>query len=341
MKLGKWRLLLLGVLVAAPLLIFTLRGSAQTPDSLNLTASPLPIALSGKPGETITTDLRIRNTGTSTEILKVDLLKFAASGDSGTPQLLSREPGDDYFDWVKFSETQFKAEPNVQKTIKMTISLPSTAAFGYYYAVVFSRANPTPGEDGQATLDGGLASLVLVDAKSPNTRRQVEIEEFKAEKRVYEFLPANFSVKFKNTGNIHVAPHGTIYIKKGSKQIETIEFNGGRGNVLPGSSRVITADWKNGFPVYELTQDSKTKLKWDFTKLPSLRIGRYKATILAIYDDGEKDVPLEATVTFWVIPWRILGGILLFVLLVGVALWSIGRKAWRRARRKPADTIAK
>ena len=68
-------------------------------------------------------------------------MKFGAYGDSGKPQILERGPGDDYFDWVKFDRPTFDAPANVWQTIKMTINVPKSAAFGYYYAVVFTSIN--------------------------------------------------------------------------------------------------------------------------------------------------------------------------------------------------------
>src|SRR3989337_1226837 len=73
---------------------------------INLTASPLPIVLSAKPGETITTELRIKNSSTTTERLQVRLMKFS-SNDQGEVKLEDKAKGDDYFDWVSFSPSRF------------------------------------------------------------------------------------------------------------------------------------------------------------------------------------------------------------------------------------------
>src|SRR5438067_1244184 len=110
---------------------------ANPTGELNLTTSPLPISLVAKPGTVVSTDLRIKNSGNSTEQLQVGLLKFGAFGDDGKPELLDFAPQDSYSKWVTFSTTRFAAEPNVWNTVHMTINLPPSAAFGYYYAVTF------------------------------------------------------------------------------------------------------------------------------------------------------------------------------------------------------------
>ncbi len=304
---------------------------AQTkdPGGLSITTSPLPISISAKPGETVQTNLRIKNSGNSTETLKVGLMKFSAFGDEGKPKLEDKVVGDDYFDWVSFSRTVFRAEPNVWQDITMTINVPKSAAFGYYYAVTFQRANPASANTTKATvLLGGTATLVLLDVDSPNAKRQLELVNFKVSRRSYEFLPVEFSIRLKNTGNVHVVPTGSIYITRGANQIEVLPFNATKGNVLPSSGRIFTQDWKSGFPVYEpkivngTTQlkngQTVYKLNWKFNRITDLRFGRYTAHITVVYDDGKHDQALDSSVSFWVIPWRLIG------IFIGIPLAMIG-----------------
>src|SRR5687768_904481 len=108
-----------GVLVVALVgaqLLMTPAALAQPANgALNLTTSPLPLSLKAKPGEKVSVDLRVKNSGTVRERLRVTLFKFAANGEDGQPRLVEREDGDTYFDWVTFSEKSFMAEPNIWK----------------------------------------------------------------------------------------------------------------------------------------------------------------------------------------------------------------------------------
>lgn len=320
-------------LVVAAFLFITqaaiLRAQPANPDTLNITTSPLPIGLNAKPGETVTTELRIKNSGAKTEILKVGLMKFTAFGEEGKPQLQDREVGDDYFDWVTFSETEFAAEPGEWRALKMIVAVPDSAAFGYYYAVTFSRANPDrPGDERATAITGGTATLVLLEVESPNAKRELKLSEFQVSKRTYEFLPADFSVKLANSGNVHVAPTGTIYIRRGSKQIDTISVNEAKGNILPNSGRIFGAQWTAGFPVYENKEQNGTVvlnngrpeqvLSWKLNQLKNIRFGKYTAYLTLVYDDGKRDIPLEASVEFWVIPWRAM------LVVIGLPLATLG-----------------
>src|SRR5437868_801926 len=251
----------------------------QTNQGLNVEISPLPIELDAKPGTTTTTDLRVRNSGSTPETLKVSLKTFSAEGSDGHVVLRDPTPSDDFTKWVSFDKSVFTAPAGQWQTIKMTIALPSSAAFGYYYAAQFELANPPKPQPGAARLQGAVAIFVLLNADAPGASRKIEVTSFKADHSTYEFLPVSFSVQVRNTGNVHTAPHGNIFIKRGAKQVASITVNSTEGMVLPGSNRIFTASWRDGFPVYTvLTDDSgqplknahgqiKKQLKWDSSKV--------------------------------------------------------------------------
>ncbi len=304
---------------------FSIPASAQTAD-LRLTTSPLPINLVTEPGHPVSSPIRIRNEGTQKETLKVELLKFRASGDTGIPELLDPDPSDESLSFVSFSDTTFDIAPNEWKTITLTVTPPETASLGYYYAVTFSRADDHNKEEStqQTKLTGGTAVLVLLEVKVPNAKREVSITSFESNKKWYEFLPTTFTVKLKNTGNVHVAPRGNLFIgRPGKKADSTIEVNLGKGNILPDSSRSFRADWAEGFPIYTETQENGQtvldehgnivkELTWNWKDASNLRFGKYQAKLLMVYDDGKRDVPIEGVVEFWVMPWRLI--------LFGIAL---------------------
>ncbi|MBP6975379.1 MAG: hypothetical protein KBB51_00960 [Candidatus Moranbacteria bacterium] len=310
--------------------------------ALRLTTSPLPINLSVEPGHSVSTQLRIKNDGDQKEILKIDLMKFKADGESGAPLPIDREPGDDFLDWVHFSEESFPIEQNQWKTINATFDVPETAAFGYYYAIVFSRADDVTVESGKSRVSGGTALLVLLEAKVPGAKREVTVTSFSADHTWYEFLPATFTVKLKNTGNVHSAPRGNLFIGRPGEKADTlVEVNLGKGNILPGSGRFFEAEWTEGFPVYRNKEENGRvmldaeghpirELMWNWKDASKFRFGKYEARLLLVYDDGQRDVPIEGVVEFWVIPWRFLIGGAFIALFVIVGIKSTLEKVWHR-----------
>ena len=329
----RWGSILIVAAIAA-LSVFALTSraasAAEPTNELRLSSSGLPISLVAKPGTTVTTDIRIRNEGTQAETLKTGLMKFGARGDEGRPELLDREAGDSYFDWVTITPSQFDIQPNEYKTVRVSIDVPSDAAFGYYYAVTFSRASDEKAAKGQ-TVKGSIATLILLEANVPGAKRELQVVEFKSEKKLYEFLPATLTVKIRNTGNVHAVPHGDVSINQGDKELGRIQLNPAGSYILPGSNRVFTLEWNDGFPRYvEKQEDGKVvldkdgntqkQLETDWNKAGKLRIGEYTANLLLVYDDGQKDVPIEAATKFHVIPWKILLVVALIVVLLVIGI---------------------
>ena len=176
--------------------------------------------------------------------------------------------------------------------------------------------------------------FTLVNVDRPGATSSLSVNKFSASKKAYDYLPATFSVRFHNTGNTIVQPYGNLFLQRSASSkspLATLPVNGTRGYILPGTERTITASWNDGFATYKTVQqpndNPKQKLQLDWSKLSHFRIGRYTAKLIAVYSDGSHDVPIEGTVTFWVVPWR---AILVFI-AVAVGLWFLGR--WRNKRR--------
>jgi len=300
-------------------------------------------------------DLRVNNPSTHDEQLKVVLKTFTQDGANGTVNLHDLTPADDFVNWVSFSRSSFDAPPGLWQTIHMTVNVPSTAAFGYYFAVEFTEANPPKVQSGTpgTKLQGAVASFVLLNAEAPGEHKQLQVTSFSADHRVYEFLPVSFTVKLHNSGNIFAAASGNIFIMRGSKQIATLNVNANHGLVIPNSNRVFSTAWDSGFPVYKTTYGSngqpllakdgqpKQKLSWNFSQVSKLRFGHYTAQLALVYNDGQRDVPITGTLSFWVIPWRLLGIIVFILGLIAVLITYVIILRRKLKRLKPASTHKK
>lgn len=307
---------------------------AAPDQGFKLVVAPLPLALETKPGERVSTDVKVMNGGTATERVAISVMKFGAEGEDGSPKLIDPEPTDEFLSWISFSEQTFTAEPNQWKTIKVTIDAPKTAAFGYYYALVFARDNQKI-EAQKANLLGAVAGLLLLDVNAPGAKRTADVLSFESDRKVYEFLPANFTIRVKNTGNTHIAPRGNLFINKGSEQLSLLEVNKAKGYILPGSTRAYSAAWADGSPVFQVAEGSKERsLNWSNVSIGNFRMGKYTAEVVLAYNDGVRDVPVTGVVSFWVIPWRILAAVTLILLLVGAGIYAL---AIRPLRRKLAE----
>lgn len=303
-------------------------ASAQSAGELRLQGSGVPINLVAKPDSVATTDVSVRNIGSKAETLKVGLQKFGQDA-TGNPTLSDRGAEDKHFDWVTLTPSEFTIQPNEQKTVRVTINVPAEAAFGYYYAVTFTRAADEKNPNGQ-TVKGSLATLVLLEAQVPGAKRELAVESFKTA-GVYEFLPARFTVKIKNTGNVHAIPYGDVTVGQGNTELARMAINPAGGYVLPGATRTFTVEWNDGFPrTVQKTKDGKavidangqveTDFEVNWANASKFRIGQYTADLVMVYDNGQRDVPIEREAQFLVLPWKLL---ILVLIIVGLIIWAI------------------
>ncbi len=295
-------------------------------DSFQIITSPLPIKLTLSPGQQTSVNLRVKNQGISAEPIAIGLMKFTASSTTGSPNIKQLSPSDNY-SWITFSPSVVDAQPNVWYSVKMTINVPSNAALGYYLAVTFSKQSFTAVKS-STNLNGVVATPVLINVLTPNEKESMNLVSFSADQGFYEYLPANFNVILKNTGNIYLSPVGNVFIYNGSTLIKTLYVNDSGGSILPNSERLFQLSWSDGFPVYKEALfngapklDSSGKfvqsLKWDWSNLSKFRFGEYSAKLIMVYNNGTVDVPIESSLNFWVIPWKILlVGLLIFGLLI-------------------------
>jgi hypothetical protein len=320
---------------------------AQTPATGFAAAiSPLPILLNAKPGTAVTSDIRVNNPSAHNEKFKVVIKTFSQDGPDGDVSLHDPTPADTFINWISFDRPEFDAPPGLWQTVKMTVNVPKSASFGYYFAVEFTSAQATAKTDNGASVQGAVASFVLLNAQAPGEKRQMKVTQFSADHRFYEFLPANFKIRLHNTGNIYAGASGNIFIMRGSKQVAVLNVNDNHGLVLPNSNRIFNVSWENGFPVYKKVLDAggravndksglpKKTLSWNISQVSKLRFGHYTAKLALVYNDGQRDIPISGELSFWVIPWRLIIGLVVVLAFMAIGFWSTFRKAGRYAKRQ-------
>ena len=325
--------------ILAPVLLPAPPSSALSTGYFSLQVTPSPLVTTLKPGTTTELELKVRNAGTDSEELKAEPRSFAVDEATGKVSL-NDTTAPDISSWISFSAPTFTVQSGEWFTEKVRVALPKDTGFSYSFAIVISRKNNPQPLAGGRLIKGSLAVFTLINIDRPGATRKLEVRKLTTNKGVYEYLPATLSMQFKNTGNTIVQPYGNIFIQRSPKDalpISTLPVNDTKGYILPGSNRTLETDWAAGFPAYKTVTQAdgtqKQKLIWDWSKLSQLRVGHYTAKLVAVYNDGQRDVPIEQDISFWVIPWKILGGLLVVILLVGFAVWSILRKIFRLFRR--------
>lgn len=310
--------------------------AADRQGNFSLQVTPSPLVVSIQPGASNTSELKIRNNGDKSEYLKIEPRSFTVNSDSGAITLGNSAPVD-ISSWVTFEHPTFTIKPGEWFTERLTIALPANAGFSYSFALEISRVENVKPQQGETAVHGSVAVFTLIAVDRPDAKKELQVVSFKATQTVYEYLPVKLKTTFKNTGNTIVQPSGNIFIQRGSndkKPLAVLPVNDGGGYILPGSTRVLNSEWTDGFPAYVATQDAantstKNSLKWNWQNIGSFRIGPYKAKLVGIYNDGSKDVPLEAETTFWVLPWKILLGVFILAALIVIGIFTIVKKSFK------------
>lgn len=236
--------------------------AANTPPSdFSLQISPSVLYTTIKPGTTSDMTLQVRNNGTGTESLKIQPRKFTIDNGTGKVTIDDTQPSE-IAQWVSFSAPTFSIDPGQVVTEKIHVAVPKDTAFSYSMVLVIGRANnPQPVQSGRL-LNGSVAVFTLINIDRPGATRQLQVEDFSSASSVYEYLPATLNITFKNTGNTIAQPFGNVFIQQGNTSLATLPVNDGGGYILPGSSRVISSNWTDGFPVYQVTgQDTNAPKK--------------------------------------------------------------------------------
>lgn len=325
-------LILLVVFTGCPVFDSVAKAQSES-DEFSIQVAPSLLTGSIKPGETKIFELKIRNNGSQTESLKIELRNFKITGQDNQVTLES-DVAAEIKNFVSFSQPVFEISPGEWFTQRITVALPSTAGFSYSFGLLISRQKVAIPTAGSQALQGSVAVFTLINVDRPDAKRRIDVAEFKVSSRFYEYLPATFVITLKNGGNTILQPQGNIYIQRHSNDKEplaVLKINETGSYILPGVARTMTIDWNNGFPVYENTKNADNtpltkKLNWDFNQLKNFRLGKYNAKLVAVYDDGQRDIALEGQLTFWVIPWKLLLLPLLLLIILLIGLWAILKK---------------
>lgn len=248
-------------------------------------------------------------------------VNFRQAGESGVAQLYINEElpdSADASDWISFAEESYTVSFGESVTSNYTLTIPPDAEPGGYYIALVYKKQETENVSNVA-IGEAIGSLLFITVEG-DLDRNGELLEFKTDKRLYDFTPVEFSIRYKNTGNVHDAVGGNIFIHQGdiSNPVATLEVNPDGKIVLPGSIRQYFEYHNSGFIRWD-----EGRLKFEFKEFPKLHFGRYKATLkLKHFQNGER-VTTEKEVTFWVIPWEL---ILILIIIILAVAYYIRRK---------------
>ena len=290
-----------------------------------LEIAPPVITLTADPGQTLNTQINLRDISNSPLIVTGTVNDFSAQGEEGNPKIDvdSAEPSPySIKTWVEpLQELNMKSK-ELQK-LPVVINVPNDAAPGGYWGVIRFSAVP-PGIEGTGvSLSASLGSLIFIRVNG-EAKESVSIEQFYTSEpgkdtpsSLFETTPLDFVVRLKNSGSVHEQPVSRIQVKDMfNRDVAAVNVNLEQRNVLPGSIRKFTAALdKSGLGT-------------------TMLFGKYTATITTTYGTSKQTV--TSHVDFWVIPYRliilIIAALILLFFIVRTLLKNYRRNITKRVR---------
>lgn len=282
--------------------------NSRAQEALSLTISPTLFDMSGNPGQEWSSNLKIINTNAYELVVSADVVNFAVSGEGGQGKfvpILERETkGQTFAEWINLPEKTIVIPPEQTVQIPFTIKLPEEAPPGGHYAAILVGTNVDADRSGETKLQTAqvVSSLVFLTVAG-DIEENGSIREFTTEKSIYESPEVKFNLRFENKGNVHLQPQGDIKI---------LNMWGAERGLIPVNKRSLFG---------KVVRESIRKYSFTWSGEWSLAdIGRYTAVATLAYGADERQFTSSET-HFWVIPWRVLLGLLL-VLVSFIWLFS-------------------
>ena len=253
------------------------------------------------PGESVTKYIYVTNRIKGATKFKVEVEDFVGSRNPNQTVVLlgNGKALNSSIDYIQPDTKEFTLNFGQKIAIPVKVSLPNNVAPGGYYGSVLISNEPEviSGVQKDTTQNftrviSRLGTLFFIRAKGA-AKESGNLEDFRiaGEKQAfYEKGPLSFEILFNNDGNVHLVPYGNISVT----------------NIFGHSIAELPVDAYFALP---------NSLRFRNVLLPNeFLIGRYTAKIHL--NRGYKNLLDEKTITFWVLPWKLVLGIVFGVLIV-------------------------
>jgi hypothetical protein len=300
---------LLGLVAVAFFVFSSLPVYAQ--QSLTLSISPSLFDMSVNPGQEWRSTLRIINVNDYDLTVYIDVVNFMPQGESGDGRFLPIEgdkgDGVTLAEWFSITKEAVVIPREQSKEVPFSVRVPFEASPGGHFAAILVGTKPPTPEPGQAKVQTSQMVTSLFFARVAGDIKELgSIREFTTVDTYLGSPEATFDLRFENKGNVHLQPQGEITITNmwgQERGIIPINQSSQFGNVLPNSIRKFTFSWKG---------------EWSFSD-----IGRYTAKATLAYGTEARQFSSSETY-FWVIPFKLLFGILIgLALFIALITWFV------------------
>lgn len=300
----KQRLVLFLLLFLLGLKFLTSNSFAQT--SQSITISPPTITLNINPGDKKEGSLALINDSDQALSFKTNVYDFIVQDKFGTPEILPKGTiaNNKYSaaNWIAVYPNSITVAPHKRFELNYYIQIPVNASpGGHYSAIVYEPVTSGANQASGASIKTQIATLVYITVSGQMTEK-AEVTKFQAP-QFSEYGPVEIKTQIENSGDTHITPQGNITIK----------------DIFGRTIYVSALQTRNIFP-------GNIALNYSNLIGQHLMFGRFQANLLASFGQ-QNNLPLYASLVFWVIPWRIITvSILIAIALILSIILILKRK---------------
>ena len=292
--------------------LYFLAGSfSYAQESLTLSISPTLFDMTAEPGQSWKSNLRVVNVNSYDLTVYVEVVNFAPQGEGGDgrfiPVFNAESDMSTLAQWFTISSDPVTVPAEQTVDVPFTVSVPIDASPGGHFAAILVGTRPIENKDNESRIQTAQIVTSLFFAKvAGDIVESGSIREFTTSDTYLDSPEVTFSMRFENKGNVHLQPQGEIKIFNmwgHERGILPINQNSNFGNVLPLSIRNFVLSWKGEWSISE--------------------IGRYRAIATLGYGTDARQFTTAETY-FWVIPFKLISGILLGLLFFFITIsWLV------------------
>ena len=260
--------------------LLTLAFTATT--VLAVGVKPVRTELIIDPGGSGSAMIRVINSENIPVTVRPEITVYTKNDEEGFPISENIAPDDplNISDWIEFPEGDISLDPNSEEQVTFTVNVPEGAQPGGRYASIL-YTSVDDATSGGVKIQVAVPSLILVKVSGEEIHTGEALSFGVKDDKLLGDLNPLLAVSFKNSGNVHEKPSGSITLTDSAGQSLTqiaryrhpvsgalvtgdaIPINLDGGNVLPGSSRTFAAEWNENIRPGKFTAKMKLKFGGD------------------------------------------------------------------------------
>lgn len=240
-----------GILVSACLMLMGAFGATsavfaeeEKPD-YRIQVSPAKLELDLKPGESVTKNFRVQNTGTKDFDFELSSGPYNVEGEEYKNDLSKVTDYNMIKDWITFSKDKGSVKAGESEEVTATVKVPKDVPAGGQYAVILARMIEPKDESASGIVaEKQVGILVFSKNVDGNTRTTGGVVDAKVPSFIFA-PPIKATSVVENTGNVHADATYILQVYPffGGEEVYSNEENPDVRTILPDTRRLNTLSW--------------------------------------------------------------------------------------------------